>query len=400
MVIDRQPIALYRSHITSSSTPILIETADFIRDRREELVTIWEKEVRIHVDSAEGTQRVSLRNHLVELLEDLQEGLRQVDRETTAREAAADAFQTKWSKNHGLSRARAGGYNTLDVLKEYIFLRRVVTDQLVRYKLNDAKCIESLNSMFELAFMGAVRAFTEAESRSQEMVVNSLVHDIKLPVSNALFGLSILGENPSNSDIFAEMHPRIEKSCRRALHMISNLMETIPKSEGNALSFNFEQIDLAVKLRKQAEELMNIYGQNFQMVATPAQLEGVFESDMILRVIDNLVSAAFRRSFGESAVILKVRDHNESIVISIRDQGDSISAEDQEKILKILNTSKAANSSPFEGKEWGTDFTFVQRLVSAHGGKVSFSSAQETGTEFVLTLGKQYEEPGIKRVIY
>ena len=80
-------------------------------------------------------------------------------------------------------------------------------------------------------------------------------------------------------------------------------------------------------------------------------------------------------------------DSDESVVISVKDSGEGIPAENMEKIFEPFFTTKEP------GKGTGLGLAISARLVESFGGRIEAASEAGKGTTFTLRL------PGVKRDI-
>ena len=92
----------------------------------------------------------------------------------------------------------------------------------------------------------------------------------------------------------------------------------------------------------------------------------------------NLLKNAKEAISGNGTIFLKAERINDDIVIECRDNGCGIREDIIDKIFEPF----------FSQKENGTGLglSVARQIVTAHGGTISTSSSQESGTVFTITL--------------
>jgi two-component system phosphate regulon sensor histidine kinase PhoR len=70
------------------------------------------------------------------------------------------------------------------------------------------------------------------------------------------------------------------------------------------------------------------------------------------------------------------------VEIRFRDNGFGMTEEDQKRIFEIFERGSANNNKQFPG--FGIGLHFVQRVVKAHGGKITVNSTVGQGSEFII----------------
>ena len=384
-------------YMPKTSDQILKAAAAFVSENREKLVDEWASTTRKKVDSASDSSRHELLNHVSELMQDLHKALAEMEDFASARDASTSHFESQWSEDHGVNRARQAGYSAAEIVHEYALLRHVVTDNLQKAGLNNFQCIEVINSMFELAAINAVSAFAEAQERSREKIISTLVHDLRSPISAGAAALDLLEKNFNNKELVTELLPMAKRSSNRGLNIISSLLDEFSVTSTTGLTLNFLEADLASALKKPLEDLTHIYPSKLKLNLPTAALPGVYAVDMIIRVLDNLVSNAFKYGSKRDPILVIVEDAGETAQISVNNQGNPIPKEKQERMFRMFQSFDQRQNHA-EDVGWGLGLTHVELVAHAHGGEVKLQSNLQEGTTFTLVLKKECREPGFARI--
>jgi hypothetical protein len=369
--------------------------ADYIAANKEALVTVWQELALINVEAAHDATDLNLRDNLAELLDDLQETLRNIDFTTTARESSKEIFTIEWSKNHGISRSQEEGYNSYQVLQEYVILRHVVTDQLKAEGLNHYQTIEALNCIFEMASLTAVKSFTESIKQERRKVVASLIHDIRSPMAAAVFGLDIIEQQGDDPEILSSMLLMVQRSNQRALQMVTSLLDTFAADTRQGVLFEFEDADFARLCRDSLEDMCHVYGERLKFTLSPEKITGIFAADMLVRSLENLVSNAIKHGSYKTPVTVAVVAERDYVKLSVHNEGDPIPTDQISKLFNIFEKGDAVEQ--LTGKKgWGVGLTYLKLVAEAHGGEITVVSSQDEGTTFAMKLHKSFQSIGQK----
>jgi signal transduction histidine kinase len=178
-------------------------------------------------------------------------------------------------------------------------------------------------------------------------------------------------------------------ACDR-LKNISTSLRTFSRADKDyKVQFNIhEGIDstlLILKHRLKTIEVITNYGNLPEIECFPGQLNQVF-----MNIIANAIDALEESNQGESFAEIKLNHHrltittsleNQSVKISIADNGKGMNEEVKQKIFEHLFTTKAV------GKGTGLGLAIAQSIiVEKHQGKITVNSVPGEGTVFEITI--------------
>ncbi|MEM7714392.1 MAG: ATP-binding sensor histidine kinase [Cyanobacteria bacterium P01_A01_bin.68] len=184
-------------------------------------------------------------------------------------------------------------------------------------------------------------------------------------------------------------------ACDR-LKNISTSLRTFSRADKDyKVTFNIhEGIDSTILILKHrlkandkrpAIEVITDYGDLPQIECFPGQLNQVF-MNILANAIDALEYFNTGRSFEEikanpNQIIVKTSIENNSVKITIADNGKGMSEETKNKIFEHLFTTKGV------GKGTGLGLAIAKQIIEEkHGGKLSCNSVLGEGTEFILEI--------------
>ena len=111
--------------------------------------------------------------------------------------------------------------------------------------------------------------------------------------------------------------------------------------------------------------------------------EGIADVDteLIERVLDNLVDNALRVAPAGTAVTVYSGCTDDTLLLSVSDEGPGIPAQDQDRVFDLFCGS---GREPSGGA--GVGLTFCNRVVEAHGGRLGIDAGEESGTTFIVRI--------------
>lgn len=108
------------------------------------------------------------------------------------------------------------------------------------------------------------------------------------------------------------------------------------------------------------------------------------DPDLLVTAFRNLIDNAVRYSPADTQVGIGLRAADGLISVSISDQGDGMTEEDQERVFERFYRVDAARSRHTGGT--GLGLSIVRHVVSNHGGEVTVWSRPGQGSTFTVRL--------------
>jgi signal transduction histidine kinase len=228
----------------------------------------------------------------------------------------------------------------------------------------------------------ALRSSIE-ELQLKKTLAQSLVHDLKSPLSAILGNLDLL--EMRSEERLRYLVQRSRQGASRMLKMILNLMDVEGLEEGRLVP-NIEPLDACELVRSTLIESEISAGQKNVTLELQSHGEVWIDGDSVLlrRVVDNLLSNAISKSPSGGRVTVLVIMREEGGEISIADEGPGIPEEHREAIFEKyaqLEMKRSANST-----NRGLGLTFCRLAVEAHGGTIWVDAASGGGARFRMVL--------------
>ncbi|GJQ62036.1 MAG: hypothetical protein SCALA702_10890 [Melioribacteraceae bacterium] len=242
--------------------------------------------------------------------------------------------------------------------------------------------LDKSNSDLKAAYLRLVEL-----NREKDEFLGITAHDLKNPLA-AIRGYSELLIDETDPDEIKQFGTVIFESSERMLEII-NLLLTINRVEqGNYTIQNapFDAASVVKQLLKQNER--NAEKKEIDVVYKgDDSLEMNYDKVVLGQIIDNLLSNAIKFSHNNTKVVVKLHKENNDFSISVKDEGQGIPEEDQERVFDKF--SKLSVKPTGGENSTGLGLSIVKGFVELSGGTITFKSKPGTGTEFIVKLPVQ-----------
>ena len=226
----------------------------------------------------------------------------------------------------------------------------------------------------------------EEMNRLKNEFFSMITHDLKAPLS-ALLGFIELFLRGSLGDVNDEQKEFLvyaKETVNELIEMV-NLILDIGKMEHGNFKFNFEEFNLYLVINELVKKMAPIFDDKKINIKTEfdESFSGIIIGDQIQikRVIMNLLNNAVKFSKPDGIIEIKVSKSKDRCIISVKDYGKGIPAED---INKIFNKYYQSSNTVKGGT--GLGLTFVKLVVDAHKGNIEVDSNLGEYTIFKVDL--------------
>ncbi|HYG01666.1 MAG TPA: HAMP domain-containing sensor histidine kinase [Chryseosolibacter sp.] len=238
-------------------------------------------------------------------------------------------------------------------------------------------------------FISTVKALIREQKIRKETVdfINTMAHDLKTPISNISFALSLFNREQENTNtpknqfvsIIETETGRLKDRARKILGMAS--VDAVLEDSTDQTEINIhELIDQAVdsytlKLHETNGSIEKHLNAG-KAIVKGSQLQ---LSSAIMNIIDNAITY----SHGSSLIRIRTRNDENGIRIEVEDNGPGIPSSELELVFRKAYRVRSGNKLP-EG--FGLGLYIARTSVEKNGGKLSLSSDGVSGSCFVIQL--------------
>ena len=252
--------------------------------------------------------------------------------------------------------------------------------------------IRKVNIGGEDALQWILRDITERKQLDtlRDTLTESIVHDLRAPLSNVISSLEFLGMfmPVTDNENFREVLSIATRSAGRVFRLITSLLD-INRLEAPAsiLESNWEE---APSLIAEAIDVIqpNVDGKRLvlQVNIAPDLPKLWVDRDMIVRVLINLLDNAVKYTANEKLlkvdVVLQPEMNPEMIQFSIKDEGPGIPEQEKDAVFdKFYRLGSEQKKTGF-----GLGLAFCKLAIEAHNGRIWAESKPGDGSCFFFQL--------------
>ena len=249
------------------------------------------------------------------------------------------------------------------------------------------KNLKSTQSEIELLQMRIVRdemAAKVAEERKNELVTY-LAHDIRTPLTSVRGYLELISEAEGMSvDRQREFAGRALAKANRLESLVEELFE-ITRYNMQNIPIERENLDVGLLCRQIAEEFYPQAQSRDLVIEVDAEegLTAFWDSSRMGRVLENVLKNAMVHASANTKVLVRAVADNDTVTLSVSNQGKGISPEHLEHIFDRFYRGDAARGQATGGA--GLGLAIAKEIVEAHGGEIKASS-EDGLTTFTIRL--------------
>ncbi|GAC1453348.1 MAG: ATP-binding protein [Pseudarthrobacter sp.] len=225
---------------------------------------------------------------------------------------------------------------------------------------------------------------TRTEEIRNDFVAN-VSHELKTPVGAISLLAEALESSADDEQAVRRFAKRMHKESGRLAALVQDIIElsrlqgASVSQEGGAVDMNAviaEAVDRS-QLPAESKKIQIVVGE-------PADATVFGDRDLLVTALRNPIDNAIRYSPENTKVGVGVRSKDGLIAVSVTDQGEGMTPEDQERVFERFYRVDAARSRHTGGT--GLGLSIVKHVASNHGGEVTLWSRLGQGSTFTLRL--------------
>jgi signal transduction histidine kinase/DNA-binding response OmpR family regulator len=232
--------------------------------------------------------------------------------------------------------------------------------------------------------------------RTKSELVNIVAHDFRAPLAGVLGHAELLEWRPD-----APQAERVEQA-RAIIHAATHMANLVDKTlkttrlETGHFPFEFGLVDLGAAIREVVERFPRDERHPVTLDLSDDPVPCWADLDRVCEVLDNLLSNAVKYSPDGGEVRIELRRKDEVATVTVRDRGIGIGARDLERLFRPFSRVRDRRTADIEGS--GLGLYICERIVRAHGGRLSVESVSGEGSAFSFTMpvfgaGEQMRPP-------
>jgi signal transduction histidine kinase len=262
--------------------------------------------------------------------------------------------------------------------------------QLIRAQINGTFILSIVVLILLIwLFINTLRGLLKERKIRKETVdfINTMAHDLKTPISNISFAVSLLTRDQQNNNALQNQYIsiidtetfRLKERARKILGVAS--VDAVLDDESDKTGIDIhELIDRCIEcFDLQLQETNGKLLKHLEATRCVVKGSRLQLSSALMNIIDNAIAYSQRSSL----IQIRTRNEGNGIRIEIEDNGPGIAMQDQELVFKKAYRVRNGMKLP-EG--FGLGLYLSRTLVEKHGGKLSLSSDGTNGSCFLIQL--------------
>ncbi len=225
---------------------------------------------------------------------------------------------------------------------------------------------------------------TRTEEIRNDFVAN-VSHELKTPVGAISLLAEALEASPDDEEAVRRFAKRMHKESTRLAALVQDIIE-LSRLQGANVAQQAHPVDINTVVAEAVDRSqLPAESKNIEIVVggrTDAMVYG--DQDLLVTALRNLIDNAIRYSPENTRVGVGVRARDGLVAVSVTDQGEGLSAEDQERVFERFYRVDSARSRHTGGT--GLGLSIVKHVMANHGGEVTLWSQPGQGSTFTIRL--------------
>jgi signal transduction histidine kinase len=239
-------------------------------------------------------------------------------------------------------------------------------------------------------------ALLEAEQERylvQQELTQNLAHDLRTPISILKTKMYLIKRYAEKDMPIASKLDELETVANNMNVMIEDLL---------ALTLLDKDMVMATGTSILVEDMVSECIESLRSYATTYNIRITLESSsprsvaiygnrkQLIRAFTNLIENAVHYGKVDGYVNICLHNYADHVTICVEDDGIGIAPENHEKVFdRFFRVNPARTSDGRQGT--GIGLSIVQKIIEAHGGKISLESELGHGTKFMVSLPRHAE---------
>ena len=210
-------------------------------------------------------------------------------------------------------------------------------------------------------------------------------HELKTPVTSLKGYTQVLARilNKKGMELEVGMMQKMDAQLNRLTSLINDLLD-VTKINSGKLQYNNQEFELQPMLTELVEDLQRTSTKH-HLIQIYSTIGHVFaDKDRIEQVVINLITNAIKYSPEGDQVIIRAKQVDEEIVVSVEDFGVGISKNNQFKVFEQFYRVSAEKQHAFPGV--GLGLYISAEIIKRTGGRIWVISEENKGSCFYFSL--------------
>jgi len=243
----------------------------------------------------------------------------------------------------------------------------------------------------------------KAEEREQAEFISTASHEMRTPVASieGYLGLALSPQTAQIDDRARDFINKAHGSAQHLGHLFQDLLD-VSKADDGRMSNNPKVVNMVTFVNTIVQGLMpTATAKGLQLIYNSMPSGSVMDksiapiysvnldNDHIREIVDNLIDNAIKYT-AQGAIIVEVTGDEDHIVVSVKDNGIGIPAEDMSHLFQKFYRVDNKDTRDIGGT--GLGLYLSRRLAEIMGGRIWAESVYTKGSTFYLELPRVNEQ--------
>ncbi|MDD5212303.1 MAG: ATP-binding protein, partial [Sulfuricurvum sp.] len=275
-------------------------------------------------------------------------------------------------------------------------LKRSVINATYTHQIHSQPLFEAISYLFDRNFAGVLELYTDTiyekeqeaieAGHAKEYFLSNMSHEIRTPL-NAILGFVTLLKDEAISERHQHYLDIIANSGENLLHIINDILDFSKIRSGEFIIathvFNLHtEISNTLELFNPSAQLKGITVRCSMEENLPQYI--LADSFRMKQILGNFMSNAIKFSSNNQAIDVKVSQSDSILAIGVRDYGNGIEMENQERIFDPFYQALEGQKISSGGS--GLGLSICKQLAAQMGGNITLESKSGEGSCFVVYL--------------
>lgn len=219
--------------------------------------------------------------------------------------------------------------------------------------------------------------------RNKVNFFTEIAHEIRTPLSLIDIPLEAIEENGLTHPSSAHYLKVTRQNSKRLLSLINQLLD-FQKLDSHRLTVRKECIDISQLVRETTERFepaMDVNNKRLEVDVAKEDIMIVTDKEAVTKILSNLLNNGLK--YSRSKVLVKLRQHDGNIRISVTSDGEIIKGDERKLIFDPFYQGK---DRPGKTSGVGIGLPLAKSLANVLEGELRLEDNPEWGNEFLLIL--------------
>ena len=224
----------------------------------------------------------------------------------------------------------------------------------------------------------------ESEEKKNDLIMY-MAHDLKTPLTSIIGYLTLLSEEKDISKESQEKYIKIALDKSLRVEELTNQFFDITRYDLHSMPINKKEINISYLLEQLIDECYPMLEKNNLKceLDVPSRVMYIGDGDKLARAFDNLLKNAINYSYKGTTIEIKLKQIDDKIKISFKNEGDKIPQYKLDKIFEKFYRGDDSRTSSTGGA--GLGLAITKEIIELHNGKISVKNDDEY-IEFDIVL--------------